>query len=342
MSVHIIFKLCNTISYNIKKIAIIDKEYSLEELEHIPYYMIVTNAAMIEKCMSINDRLVGIYLDSNDITIKIPDKIKIATSKDYIDVNSFVKSLYPEAEPWYLTDNRPKFHVILQVWNPKNEQRIEELQVAVYKNITNPLIDYIHISLDGSDANILLEKVPAKYMHKIIYFNANGRLTYKTALEYMSKLPQTDFGAIINTDIYFDHTINNIWNINLTDVCLALLRYESSIKYALGDRTVKEPFIENLSGVSQDAWVFKIEDINNRIFDETTLANLNFNLGLLGCDNIFAYELSLLNWRLINPVFSIRVLHLHESNIRSYTTETRLHNDVYFSIMPVAIQNCET
>jgi hypothetical protein len=227
-----------------------------------------------------------------------------------------------------------KFHILLQLWKPTNSERLKELQVALYKNATNTYIDTIHISLENDSAHCVLDLVPVEYLYKIKYFTVDGRLTYKKALIYISTLPKNDFASIINSDIYFDDTIEQLWKIDMTNICIALLRYETSIDYALGVKNALEPKMNEITNWMQDSWIFKVNDVCKRMFDETSFEPLDFQLGVPGCDNAFIAEISILNWKVVNPAFSILTYHLHNSNIRSYADKDRLLHTKYFYINP--------
>ena len=47
-------------------------------------------------------------------------------------------------------------------------------------------------------------------------------------------------------------------------------------------------------------------------------------LGKLGCDSVLSYELKQCGYEPRNPCHSIRVWHVHASQVRHYTTEDKI------------------
>jgi hypothetical protein len=107
-----------------------------------------------------------------------------------------------------------------------------------------------------------------------------------------------DINIVANADIYFDDSLKAVTSIGF-DECYALSRWEDS---EAGLRLFE-------TDDSQDAWVFR-----GRIRSIAA----PFTMGLPGCDNRLAYLLSEAGYRLSNPCRSIRAIHLHRSNVRSY------------------------
>lgn len=71
---------------------------------------------------------------------------------------------------------------------------------------------------------------------------------------------------------------------------------------------------DNMSAASQDAWVWR-GPLNVRA---------DFHMGVLGCDNRFAYDCAAAGKTPVNPARSIRLHHLHKSNVRRYDEAGRL------------------
>lgn len=264
-------------------------------------------------------------------------QFSIGSNDKFPTVDDFMKSLYSEAIAWRLGDARPNLHLFTQVWKPTQKQRLEELQTAFFMNANNPYVHSIHVSLDGDDAADVFAKIPQDLMHKIVYTPITARLTYRSSMEYMKTLPAGDFTALINTDIYFDESIRELWNMSMKNTCVSLLRYESSVKYALGVPKTPIPNIFGPRADSQDAWFFAVDDLNAHYNSGESWSELDFRLGVPGCDNAIAGELLRRRWNVVNPAFSIRALHLHESNVRSYTYQDRVSLGLYLCITPTEI-----
>ena len=130
----------------------------------------------------------------------------------------------------------------------------------------------------------------------------NRRPTYSEMLMF-SKTNLDTVNLLINTDCYIEPedvyllsniSENEVWCISRQD----LIHRES-----------------------QDAWVWR---------GTLNLPNLSFTMGVPGCDNRFAFECASLNRIVSNPSLSIRVNHIHKTNIRSYSQENRVSNPYLF------------
>ena len=263
--------------------------------------------------------------------------LHLGAREEYVTVEQFAKHIYPSAEIWHLGDALPRLHLLTQIWKPANPARLEELQIALYKNAMNPYVYRIHVSVDGDDGMDVLSKIPTDLQHKIVYVPFSGRLSYKGAFEYMKTLPVSDFAAVINTDIYFDDTIREAWNISFKNMCIALLRYESTVEYALNKGNAKKPQLFGPRTDSQDIWMFRVQDLKERHDAGESWAELDFRLGVPGCDNAIAGELLRRKWVVVNPAFSIHALHLHTSKDRNYTVIDCVSFGIYLLIHPCEI-----
>ena len=261
----------------------------------------------------------------------------IGSNEKFPTADDFMKSLYPKATAWKPGDARPNLHLFAQVWKPALKQRLDELQTAFFMNANNPYVHSIHVSLDGDDATDVFAKIPQDLMHKIVHVPITARLTYCSSMEYMKTLPAGDYTALINTDIYFDESIRELWNMSMKNACVTLLRYESTVRYARGVPGAPVPHIFGPRSDSQDAWFFAVDDLNAHYDSGESWMELNFRLGIPGCDNAIAGELLRRRWNVVNPAFSIRALHLHESNERSYTLLDRVSLGLYLCITPTEI-----
>ncbi len=350
-----IVKLYNTrmietsprIKRNVTHIAVIDNPSSnVEELASIPYDIIVAGQEQIElaKCFitkypARNLQIVGAYCENEEEAIlarSIHANINIGFKNDFQDVGQFLHSLNPDASIWRLGDPLPRLHVLVQVWKHRDPNRLEELQVALLNNATNPLIHRLHVSLDGDDASDVLSKIPIEYMNKIIYVPIMSRLTFKNAMEYMSSLPKGDFAAVINTDIYFNHTIRELWNVSMKNKCIALLRYEVTINYALGKDSTFKPYIFGPRADSQDAWIFAVDELCEHKAKESW-DSFDFCLGMPGCDNTFTGELMRRRWSSVNPAFSIHIMHIHKQILREYSRSNLVTRGIYHFVAPTAL-----
>lgn len=116
----------------------------------------------------------------------------------------------------------------------------------------------------------------------------------------MSKAYPDDINCYCNSDVYFtEDSIKKLYTIN-KDECYALTRNDMiHHKDAKG---------------SQDAWVFR------GVVRE--MGEIDFYLGMYGVDNRLAYELKKVGYNLMNPAFSIELIHVHETDEKLVNGQT--------------------
>lgn len=125
-----------------------------------------------------------------------------------------------------------------------------------------------------------------------------------------------DITIIANSDIYFNETIRLCEQIKENE-CYALSRW---------DETHRGLNLYNHAD-SQDVWIFRgtIKPIKEGVI-----------MGKPGCDNILAFELTQLGYKVINPSLSIQAIHVHTTRIRNYTESDRLFG-TYLTIQPSSL-----
>lgn len=171
----------------------------------------------------------------------------------------------------------------------------------------------IDTCMANNSTNIYLNFIPIE---------SEKRLTFSDMFSFIDKVSSDDdINIISNLDIYFDASILKTLEMN-SEEAFALSRWE--VGY---DGNV---WFSNRED-SQDTWIFKGKVKN--IFGD-------FNLGFCGCDNRLAHEINVGGYRLSNPSKTIRTLHMHATNIRSYVTygpayEKHLVPGPYKTVPPV-------
>ncbi len=343
----IVIQLDNKIAFNKNNISIIDYLIDLDQLKAIPYNIIVSGLPNLQHIIkyvkdipeTTKKQFIGVYYTSEiekQIAESLNPKIKCGYINDYKTIEEFAQSLSKNAVLWRSPTLFPKLHIVLQIWKQTDPVRLKELQISLYKNAINPFIYKIHIAVEGTATALdILHIIPPKYLCKIQFFFINGRLTYKNALEYISKLSSLDYAAIINTDIYFDESIRALWNVTLDNTFMALLRYDTTIEYTMGETDAKQPtlFSGDTCNCSQDAWIFQVKDVITDC-SMNNWSNYDFSLGELGCDNTIISELVSNGWNVCNPCYTIKIYHLHDSNMRTYQYKNRITHGVYTFIAP--------
>jgi hypothetical protein len=187
-------------------------------------------------------------------------------------------------------------NLFINIFQHKDPTRQKELDYCFEKNQTNELID------------------------KIIIVNRDTRATYGDFFQAMKDYPN-DINIIANSDIYFDETIEKAHKIKEKQ-CYALTRWED-INGRVIDFNARHGK-PSPPQWSQDAWIFRGSP-NLIGFDYViastkhhTSQNIQFNLGIPGCDNKFAALLKGKGFRVTNPSLSIKAIHKHQTDKRDY------------------------
>jgi hypothetical protein len=205
-----------------------------------------------------------------------------------------------------------KANLYINYYVDKNASRQAELEDCVYLNLLNEEIDKMIVILSQSHVesfkNILETRLPfhAKSKNnKIVLVLSELRPTYNDFFILSHKYSSdNEISIIANTDIFFDYTISLAkkwhWNKNY---CMALCRWDIT-----ETKNTKDSIFFNRPD-SQDVWIVKGKF--------NLMPNVNFGLGVAGCDNSIAYLLSQC-YEVINPSMEIKTHHLHLTEVRNY------------------------
>jgi hypothetical protein len=201
--------------------------------------------------------------------------------------------------------------LITTFYIPNNKEREKEINKCLQKNYENPLIKNIYLLNDK------IYELPLDltlYNNKIIQITLNNittntKLRFDDAINFINNCQECigKLCILSNSDIYFDETLSNVNQSTISNNVFALLRYDESLE---GFHSLySENGIPRLN--SQDCWIFK-----SPLKVDTKL--LDFEFGTLGCDNTFAYVIHKSGIYISNPCYSIKTIHLHSSQFRTY------------------------
>ena len=211
--------------------------------------------------------------------------------------------------------NGENIYLIYQYFTPKTNQRIEEMQYCMKKNLQNNSFKKIFLL---NERKYTREDLGLKqYTHDIMDERVEqvvlgSRLKFKDVNDFVEKKKLMGFVVVINSDIFFDDTIRelNKTDLHLHKSMIGLLRYEYR-KYMvdLSDARLFGP-----RGDSQDTWIFhtdyNVEKQYRRGFD--------FYFGQPGCDNKLMYLYKTLGYKIYNDPLTIKSYHLHAEVVRNY------------------------
>jgi hypothetical protein len=209
---------------------------------------------------------------------------------------------------------------ITQYYVPTQSKRRREIQKCLEKNCSSKLIsNVILLNEKEEDLKALnLEKKPEQIV-------IGHRLTYKDVFEQIRTMPDDVVVAFANADICIDDmSWSQLWSVKLDDVFLALLRYDVPES---GDPKIFGPRAD-----SQDTWVVRAADVKRRSVE--AWRSFDFTFGRMGCDNAVAVEVLRQKFTVVNPAYSLRTWHYHNSGVRNYRPEDVLEKPIFHYVTP--------
>lgn len=193
----------------------------------------------------------------------------------------------------------------------KSNLRNHECLICLEHNINNPAIDAIILLCEIPPSNIAILNDP-KIVIKILKTRPTYHEAFTIAQRYRKRKINRVSNCLIivaNSDIIFDEAvISKAFSRIGKNIAIALSRWNLTLTSGL----TLDAELHNC-GDSQDSWFFL-----NRI----KRGNFKFEIGIPGCDNRLAHELSVSKYRVINPAKSLITKHLHLTDFRTYSDST--------------------
>lgn len=178
-------------------------------------------------------------------------------------------------------------NLFISLFRDKEPHRRAELEYCLDKN--RGVFDRVFVLTEHNNLLVLFDE----HVNNVIELPVTTRPTFKTYFKAVNHCTdQDDVNVVANSDIYFDKTLLVVDSIRY-DQCYALTRYEHSTGQ----------FLNRID--SQDAWVFRGQ------INYSGGMYCDFHLGVPGCDNRIAWELSRLGYNVSNPSLSIKSYHVH-------------------------------
>lgn len=192
-------------------------------------------------------------------------------------------------------------------------QRNNEITLCLYKNLQHKLIKKIHLYVDDIYAlNKVLEiGYACGYGDKIKIIKLGSQPMYSDMFEYAIDNLSNQVCMISNSDIYLYQTDIDLIK-NLSSNVYALSRHESDLKCKV------------LGWGSHDAFIFNPTFINKNV-----LPKIQHVQNLAGSDDNIINVLVDSGLKLYNPCFQIMIIHLHNSELRTYSHDKIAHGKYF-------------
>jgi hypothetical protein len=186
----------------------------------------------------------------------------------------------------------------------KSIDRQHEIDICLYHNLKNKSIDKLVILYTG-DIDDINKLNDTKKLFILINIDSP---TYYEMIEIINNNSNdNDINIFCNSDIIIDEESILLCNKYLKkNICYCLTRFDLSIDIN-NNTTYNDMYnnckIYNTTG-SFDTFIFigKILNIENKF---------NYLFGSIHCDTRYAYDISSLNYKTINPCYDIYTYHLH-------------------------------
>ena len=206
-------------------------------------------------------------------------------------------------------------NLIIEYFNSLNHIRNGELLYCLHQNLANDYIDKIYIFME-EDAELNFDSP------KIERVIVKERPTYQDLFEYCNAHMKNEICIVSNADIIFDETLRYFENLDMTKQFYALSRWEMSTND--GKNWEIEPFDNS---ASQDVWIFKTPVL--------TSCEMNYTMGVPGCDNKITYQMRELGYTCRNPGKKVITIHFHISQFRTYDWKADRVPGPYLLVAPV-------
>lgn len=198
---------------------------------------------------------------------------------------------------------------IIKKFDEKSILRNEEITQCLINNLANDLISKIYLFVDDEDAKLKAQSLDLN--NKIEIVSIGTQPLCSQLFDFANKSLGGKICMISNSDIYlYKCDLDCFVRMKDKDV-FALSRHEKNLKCQV------------LGFGSHDSYIFKSPvKIDN-------IKNLDHVQNVAGSDDSIVNNLIDSGNNLSNPCFQIMIIHLHESNVRTYTQE-KVANGKYF------------
>lgn len=193
-----------------------------------------------------------------------------------------------------------RHYLFTTYYQAKNPERQAEYDFCINKNkVAN--IDRIYLLVENKD-----DMEAALDEHGVEVINIQKRPTFRDFFDFIDTEEFYDsINIVANTDIFFlnmQEIDRNLHRLQRGKTCFALSRHEFHLN---------RPSHLHDHPDTQDTWIFNGREKLSEV------KNVDFTMGIAGCDNRLAYELTQAGLDVLNPSRTIKTFHFHDTAIRS-------------------------
>lgn len=205
---------------------------------------------------------------------------------------------------------------ITSFYIPKSTSRLDEFKECIIKNAL-PFLEQHIVCEDEQSVKIVKSICPSCIVHVI-----TGRPTFNDFIEIIQKDATEDtIFVLMNGDIVIDETILLLKDIDFKKNVVCLQRWEKDYK----NNYIS---IATVPG-SQDMWCWKTP---------LNVSNIGkYYMGIPGCDNRLAKELSEQGFNCINCPYELISYHVHKETSREYYITNEIISGDYLRVYPTRI-----
>ena len=222
---------------------------------------------------------------------------------------------YESSNNYNYADN---IYIIQQFYIPSNPKRRAEVNDCLKRNADLQQISKIYL-LGEKEYSKKELGLNDKQFSKISQHVIGHRMKYIDVFKFTQEEKLKGYIIFMNSDIFLDKTVDNIYKTPLASekTFMAQLRFEfnPSNKHL----QLNKLFV-NWITYSQDTWIYH----TNYQPEKSKLHIFDFEFGKPGCDNKITYLMSVLGFEIINDPNFIKSYHVHNTNIRNYSSSDRI------------------
>jgi hypothetical protein len=193
-----------------------------------------------------------------------------------------------------------------------DNSRSQELETCLLNNLSSPFVEKIHLFVDDNESLERLN-ILSNNSEKVVIIEVGKKPKYNDFFRYILENVKDKICMITNSDIFLLECDNNlIEKLKDTKMVYALTRYEKNMTH---------PLIDFYCG-SHDCYIF-----NSSFITETILSNehVDFYQNFPGIETRVIKALNDEGLTAYNPCFQIKIVHLHETQLRNHGQWIGLH-----------------